>query len=148
VKKKRCFIEAMIFHAFESNNTRYRKHIQAVSNNNSNSGYSNHILNTGHKYGTITDIMDIMGTHRKGKHLNKLEEYHMCKTSKNNLQMGDTNLDTTKYSKDYRERIPGSSTYAVHHAGKQIQNTRETRRTNQSRYNTRENESNIFNKRK
>jgi hypothetical protein len=36
-------------------NIRYKEHIQAIRNNNSNSGYSNHIPNTGHTYGTITD---------------------------------------------------------------------------------------------
>jgi hypothetical protein len=35
--------------------------------------------------------------------------------------MNDTNLDTTQYSKHYRKRIPGSSTYTVYHAGKQSQ---------------------------
>jgi hypothetical protein len=33
---------------------RYKEHIQAIRNNNGNSGYSNHILNTGHTYATIT----------------------------------------------------------------------------------------------
>jgi hypothetical protein len=37
---------------------------QAIRNN-SNSGYSNHVLNTGHKYGTIIDTMGIMRIHRK-----------------------------------------------------------------------------------
>jgi hypothetical protein len=50
--------------------TRYKEHIQAVRNNNSNSGYLNHILNTGHKYRTITDTMDIIRTQRKGRPLN------------------------------------------------------------------------------
>jgi hypothetical protein len=36
-------------------NIRYREHIQVIRNNNNNSGYSNHILNTGHTYGTIND---------------------------------------------------------------------------------------------
>jgi hypothetical protein len=40
-------------------------------------------------------------------------------SSKNNMQMNDTNPDTTQYSKHYRKLIPGSSTYTVHHAGKQ-----------------------------
>jgi hypothetical protein len=53
-----------------------------MRNSNSNAGYSNHILNTGHKYGTITDTMDIVRTHRKGKHLNTLEKYHTYKMSK------------------------------------------------------------------
>jgi hypothetical protein len=29
--------------------TRYKEHIQAIRNNNCNPGYSNHLLNTGHK---------------------------------------------------------------------------------------------------
>jgi hypothetical protein len=46
-------------------NIRYKEHIQAIRNNNSNSGYSNHILNTGHTYGTITDTVDIVNTGKK-----------------------------------------------------------------------------------
>jgi hypothetical protein len=33
--------------------TRYKGYIQAVRNNNSNSGYLNHILNTGQKYCSV-----------------------------------------------------------------------------------------------
>jgi hypothetical protein len=39
---------------------RYEEHIHTIRSNNSNSGYSNHILNTGHTYGTVTDTMDII----------------------------------------------------------------------------------------
>jgi hypothetical protein len=60
-------------------NIRYKVHIQAIRNSNSNSVYSNHILNTGHTYGSITDTMDIIQTEKKGKHLNGLERYHICK---------------------------------------------------------------------
>jgi hypothetical protein len=59
-------------------NTRYKKHIHAIRSNNANSGYSNHILSTGHTYGTITEY----GCHRmgrKGRHLNTLERYHIYK---------------------------------------------------------------------
>jgi hypothetical protein len=35
-------------------NTRYKEHIHAIRSNNSNTGYANHILNTGHRYGTIS----------------------------------------------------------------------------------------------
>jgi hypothetical protein len=35
--------------------TRYKEHIHDIRSNNSNSGYSNHILNTGHAYGVMTD---------------------------------------------------------------------------------------------
>jgi hypothetical protein len=72
----------------------YKEHIQAIRNNNSNSGYSSHILNTGHADGTITDTVDIVKTHKKGKHLNTLEKYHIYRISKSNLHMNDTNIDT------------------------------------------------------
>jgi hypothetical protein len=45
-------------------NIKYKEHIHAIRSSNSNSGYSDHILNTGHTYGTITDIMDIIKTGR------------------------------------------------------------------------------------
>jgi hypothetical protein len=53
--------------------------IQAIRNSNSNSGYSNHILSRGHKYGSITGTMNMIKTEKKGKHLNtcKLEIYHI-----------------------------------------------------------------------
>jgi hypothetical protein len=44
--------------------TKYKEHIHDIRSNNS--GYSNHILNTGHTYGTITDTMEIVTTRRKG----------------------------------------------------------------------------------
>jgi hypothetical protein len=42
--------------------TRYKEHIHDIRSNNSNTGYANHMLNTGHTYGTITDTMEIMKT--------------------------------------------------------------------------------------
>jgi hypothetical protein len=41
-------------------NTRYKEHIHDMRTNNGNMGYANHILNTGHLYGIITDTMEIM----------------------------------------------------------------------------------------
>jgi hypothetical protein len=51
-----------IGHTGRTFKVRYKEHIQAIRNNNGNSGYSNHILNTGHAYGTITDNY---GCHKK-----------------------------------------------------------------------------------
>jgi hypothetical protein len=50
-------------------NIRYIDHIHAIRNNNSSSDYSSHILNTGHTYGSITDIMDVINTGSKGRYL-------------------------------------------------------------------------------
>jgi hypothetical protein len=41
--------------------------------NISSSGYSTHTLNTRHRHGTITDSTVIIRTHRKGTHLNTVE---------------------------------------------------------------------------
>jgi hypothetical protein len=54
-------------------NVRYKEHVNAISNNNRDSGYSNHILST---YGTtITLAVDILIIGEKGKHFNALENY-------------------------------------------------------------------------
>jgi hypothetical protein len=64
-------------------NVRYKEDIHAVRSNNDNSGYSNHILNMGHTYGTVTDTMDVIRTGRKGRHFNTLDKYHIYKISRN-----------------------------------------------------------------
>jgi hypothetical protein len=46
---------------------RFKEHIRAIRNNNRNSRYSSHILNTRHTSGTITDIIDITRTYKKRK---------------------------------------------------------------------------------
>jgi hypothetical protein len=74
--------------------TRYKEHIQAIRSNNSNSGYANHMLNTGHTYGSIADTMTVLKAEKKGKHLNTLDKYHIYKTIKEELQMNDTYIDT------------------------------------------------------
>jgi hypothetical protein len=84
--------------------TRYKEHIQAIRNDNGNSAYSNHILNTGHAYGSITDTMKVIKIEKTGKHLNTLEKYHIYKISKNRLHMNDTHILTsiTWYLKYYK----------------------------------------------
>jgi hypothetical protein len=46
-------------------NTRCKEHICDTRRNNSNSGYSNYILTTGHAYGMIIDTMEIVTRGRK-----------------------------------------------------------------------------------
>jgi hypothetical protein len=71
-------------------NVRYKE----LRNNNSNSVYSHHMLNTGYTYGTIMDTMDIIKTGKKGRHLNTLENYYIYRISRDNLHMKDTYIDT------------------------------------------------------
>jgi hypothetical protein len=83
-------------------NTNYKEHIHAIRSNDSNSSYSNHILNTRHTYCKITDTMDIIRIGWKGRHLNTLEKYHIYKISKNNLHMSETH-------KNAQPHIPNSA---------------------------------------
>jgi hypothetical protein len=77
---------------------RYKEHIQAIRNKNSNTGYASHMLNTGHAYGSISDAMDVISMGKNGKHLNTLKKYHIYTISKINLHMNGTNIEarTTK----------------------------------------------------
>jgi hypothetical protein len=50
-------------------NNRHKEQIQAIRNNSRNSGYSNHILITGHTYSGLIYPVDIIRTGKKGKHL-------------------------------------------------------------------------------
>jgi hypothetical protein len=74
-------------------NIRYKEHIH-IRNNSSNSGYSNHILNVGHTYGTVTDTTDMVKIGKKRKYLNTLEKYCIYRMSKDYLHMNDTHIDT------------------------------------------------------
>jgi hypothetical protein len=45
--------------------TRYKAHIHAIRNDNGNSGYSKHVLKTGHAYGSVTNTMRVLKTERE-----------------------------------------------------------------------------------
>jgi hypothetical protein len=73
--------------------TRYREHIQSIRLNNANSKYSQHILDTQHAYGPITDIMEVLQFEKKGQLINPWERFHIYKLSRDNLQMNDMYTD-------------------------------------------------------
>jgi hypothetical protein len=88
-------------------NARYKK----VRNKYSNSGYSNHILNTEHKYDTIASTIGVIGTGKKGRYLNAFERYHIYLSKKNNLHMNETYTDISiQYLRPHINYITGSST--------------------------------------
>jgi hypothetical protein len=46
--------------------TRYKEHIQDVRNNKRKTGFSHHIVDTGHAYDNIESTLQILNTHGKG----------------------------------------------------------------------------------
>jgi hypothetical protein len=74
--------------------TRYKEHIQAIHTNKTTSRYAQHILETGHAYGTIKDTLNILHYEKKGPLMNTLERFHIHKLTKDGLQLNDTYADT------------------------------------------------------
>jgi hypothetical protein len=64
-------------------------------------GYSRHILDTGHTYGTIEDTMDIIRIVRNVQYLNKLEKYYIHKISREKLHGNDTNIDKHRQTQSH-----------------------------------------------
>jgi hypothetical protein len=55
--------------------------------------FAQHILNTGHAYGCIEDIMKILHTISKGAHMNTLEKFHIYEMTKQGMQLNYTFMD-------------------------------------------------------
>jgi hypothetical protein len=72
---------------------RYREHINDIRQNKEKSGYSQHILNTGHRYGTIDDTMEILYKNKKGLLLNTVEQFYIYINKKQNSHLNDIYSD-------------------------------------------------------
>jgi hypothetical protein len=51
-----------------------KEHTQAIKNKSSSTVYSTHRLSTRHRYGTITDAMDMVRTHKRKKAQKHIEK--------------------------------------------------------------------------
>jgi hypothetical protein len=56
---------------------RYKEHINAIHSNEPTSRYAQHILETGHAYGTIEDTLSVLHRNKKGLLINTLEQFHI-----------------------------------------------------------------------
>jgi hypothetical protein len=72
---------------------RYREHIQDKKNNKSKTGFSHHILSTGHTYDKIENTMEILNFKEKGKYLNTLKKFHIYKANKTGTLLNDNFTD-------------------------------------------------------
>jgi hypothetical protein len=98
-------------------NTRYKEYIYIydIKSNNSNTGYSRHILDTGHAYGTMEDTMGVVRIGRKRQYLNTLEKYYTHKISREKLHLNDTNIDEHDPKFDELQRIHDAPTSHTTH---------------------------------
>jgi hypothetical protein len=57
--------------------TRFKEHIRNIRFNKEESAYAQHILNQGHQYGPMEQIMDIAEQVQKGNLMNIKENYYI-----------------------------------------------------------------------
>jgi hypothetical protein len=72
---------------------RYKEHIRDIRSNKGNTGFANHILNSGHTYGTLEDTLQVVSIQNKGPHLNTLEIFHIYKEQKTGTSLNDNHVD-------------------------------------------------------
>jgi hypothetical protein len=65
-----------------------------IYGNKTTSRYVQHILDTGHSYGSIKDTLRILHRNKKGLMMNTLEQFHMHGLTREYLQLNDTHTDT------------------------------------------------------
>jgi hypothetical protein len=68
---------------------RYKEHFYSFKYNNYNSKYMQHILETGHMFRKMKDIMSIKHYDKRGKHLDTMERFFIYPETKNNNQLND-----------------------------------------------------------
>jgi hypothetical protein len=73
--------------------TRYKEHISAIKHNKDTSTYAQHILNTGHAYGDMQEVMEVIQIARKGRYMNSLEKFHIFCTQKEEKHMNEILFD-------------------------------------------------------
>jgi hypothetical protein len=63
---------------------KYKEHVNDIRCNRDKTGYSRHILNTGHERAGDITSSEILDVHPKGPYLNTLERYHIytCKKTR------------------------------------------------------------------
>jgi hypothetical protein len=78
---------------------RYKEHICDIRNNKNTSGFVQHVLDAGHAYGKINEIMEVVKIQEEGKHLNTLEKYHIyCLFNKESNLIITAQTHTTQFS--------------------------------------------------
>jgi hypothetical protein len=71
--------------------TRYKEHIQDIKSNKSKTGFSHHILNTGHAYDNIENTLEVLNFQEKGSYLNTRERFHIYRAKRKTGQLLNDN---------------------------------------------------------
>jgi hypothetical protein len=75
--------------------TRYKEHKRVFYYNPQHSKYAQHLTENKHSFGSINNIMEVIYLQKKGKHLNKIEKFHIYKEARHNNHLNDDHTITT-----------------------------------------------------
>jgi hypothetical protein len=77
----------------KTGNVTFKEHISDIVHNRDKTGYSQHILKSGHEREHYITQMEILETHRKSSYLNTLEEFHIFKCRKKGPSLNEMQFD-------------------------------------------------------
>lgn len=68
---------------------RYKEHLQSFKHGNYNSKFAQHLLDNGHSFRDIQDIMTPLYYSKKGIHLNAMEKFYIFQEVKRDNHIND-----------------------------------------------------------
>jgi len=68
---------------------RYREHYNDFKYANNRSTFAHHVINEGHSFGPMDEIMNVIHFERKGRMLDTLEKFYIYRETKNGNQIND-----------------------------------------------------------
>ena len=71
--------------------TRFSEHFRDYKHANYKSKFAQHLLENNHSIGTIDNIMEVLHTTNKGRLMDTLENFHIYKITRENIQINDKN---------------------------------------------------------
>jgi hypothetical protein len=72
------------------------EHVHAIRTKNKKTGYSHHILNTGHSYGSLENSLEILNIQEKGPYPNTTENFYIYRTKQTGYLFNDIHANTYK----------------------------------------------------
>ena len=69
--------------------TRYNEHKRSFRYNNHNSKSTQHLIEHGHTFGSIHNIIQVLQVQKKGTHLNTIESFHIHKEAAQNNHLNN-----------------------------------------------------------
>jgi hypothetical protein len=78
-------VERKTGHVYRNFEIRYKGYLHSFRNNNTNSKFAHHLLENGHTFGKMDNVMEIMYFSKKGTHMVTIESFLCIEKSKKEM---------------------------------------------------------------